>query len=200
MNPFTDRWLVYNELTRSQPPRPHVRQAIDEVAPHLPKTAIDIGCGAGRDALFLVEQGYEVTAFDAEAAVIASLTQRARDKTLLKTVVARFETFEYFPVSLVNASSSLFFCEAEHFDEVWTNIRASVLPGGVFCGQLLGPEDSWVTIDHFNGQVFKQENLSPLFEGFEVLALEERNETGGTALGKLKHWHYWTVVARKREN
>ena len=198
MNRHSDRWLVYHELTRHQPPRPHVRQAIKEVDPDLPKTAIDIGCGGGRDAIFLVNQGYEVTAFDAEPAVIASLRQRVQGTLSLKTVVARFETFEYFPVSLVNASSSLFFCEDEHFDGVWADIRASVQPGGVFCGQLLGKTDSWTTEAHFSGRVFEKECLATLFEGFEILALNERNEPGCTALNKLKHWHYWTVIARKR--
>ena len=197
MNSHSDRWLAYYELTRAQPPRPHLVQALDLLSPDLPKTAIDMGCGTGRDALHLAEQGFEVTAFDAEPTAIASLTHNTQVRPNLKPVLAHFHTFDYHPVSLINASASLFFCEAEHFDDVWGQVRHAILPGGLFCGQLLGQDDSWTTLDRFRGITVDSTDFNTLFDGFEIHHAQERNEPGTTALGKPKHWHYWTLIARK---
>src|ERR1700722_11012477 len=45
----------------------------------LPETAhiLDAGCGAGRDSKYFLDQGYQVTAFDAAEALV----KRARDHT-----------------------------------------------------------------------------------------------------------------------
>lgn len=194
MNSHSDRWLAYYELTRSQPPRPHLLQALEWLPADLPKTAIDMGCGTGRDTFHLLEQGFRVSAFDAEPAALA---RNARHKPGLNPVLAEFHTFDYHPASLINASSSLFFCEAVHFDDVWHHIRHSLHPRGLFCGQLLGRDDSWTTLDRFQGVTIDTIDLDTLFDGFEILHTHERNEPGTTALGKPKHWHYWTVIARK---
>jgi tellurite methyltransferase len=36
-------------------------------------TAVDLGCGAGRDSIFLAKNGFDVTALDVSAAGIASM-------------------------------------------------------------------------------------------------------------------------------
>jgi 2-polyprenyl-3-methyl-5-hydroxy-6-metoxy-1,4-benzoquinol methylase len=36
-------------------------------------TAVDLGCGAGRDSIFLAKNGFDVTALDISAAGIASM-------------------------------------------------------------------------------------------------------------------------------
>ncbi|MEQ8765973.1 MAG: class I SAM-dependent methyltransferase [Planctomycetota bacterium] len=55
-----------------------------EQAQHLPSTgrALDIACGAGRNALFLAERGLEVTGLDRDEEALALARQRAEEKGL----------------------------------------------------------------------------------------------------------------------
>ena len=43
---------------------------------------LDIGCGQGRDSLFLVEQGYNVTGIDASEVGISQMLEYASSKNL----------------------------------------------------------------------------------------------------------------------
>ena len=47
-----------------------------------PGRALDIACGSGRNALFLAEKGFEVTAVDISPVALARGAQRARQKSL----------------------------------------------------------------------------------------------------------------------
>lgn len=47
-----------------------------------PRRALDLACGAGRNALWLAEQGWSVTAVDGSAAAIAILRERAAARGL----------------------------------------------------------------------------------------------------------------------
>ena len=46
-------------------------------APPVPGRALDIGCGSGRDAVYLAERGWRVTAVDSVDKALASAQQRA---------------------------------------------------------------------------------------------------------------------------
>ena len=61
-----------------------------------PGKALDLACGTGRNALWLAEHGWSVTAFDGSPAAIEILRQRASDKGLhLDARVADLESGQY---------------------------------------------------------------------------------------------------------
>lgn len=62
---------------------------------------LDIGCGKGRNALFLAQHGFRVTAFDGSHRAIEVLKQRAQDADLAITtsVAAMDEPWPYLPNS-----------------------------------------------------------------------------------------------------
>jgi SAM-dependent methyltransferase len=61
-----------------------------------PGRALDLACGTGRNALWLAEQGWKVTAVDGAASAIQTLLERARERNLeVNTVVADLEKWEY---------------------------------------------------------------------------------------------------------
>ncbi|MFG6179726.1 hypothetical protein ACGTN6_21075, partial [Halomonas sp. THAF12] len=60
--------------------------------------------------------------------------------------VCSFEGFKYPKASLISACSSLFFCDPVLFSRVWDGISQSLMPGGVFCGHFMGPDDSWAKL------------------------------------------------------
>lgn len=56
-------------------------QIVEHWLPKLPNgTALDIACGAGRNAIYLAKNGYQVDAFDISGVAIAFAEQRARSE------------------------------------------------------------------------------------------------------------------------
>jgi SAM-dependent methyltransferase len=68
-----------------------------EISKNLPKgRALDVGMGQGRNALYLAEQGWEVTGFDpADQAVAAAETEAKRRNLRLTTEVVGSEAFNW---------------------------------------------------------------------------------------------------------
>ena len=179
---------------------PHLKVALKSADPSLPKVAIDAGCGAGRDALFLLREGYEAHAFDASEDAIARLEKSAAavsdSRLFLRS--CSFEEFEYPRSSLINACSSLFFCHPDLFPAVWEKITHSLVKGGLFCGHFMGPNDSWAKMGRGDLTVHPRHELERLLaDHFDVLSIHEVNEEGRTLLGRTKHWHTYSVLARK---
>ncbi len=60
---------------------------LSEAAKLVPGKALDLACGAGRNALWLAEHGWEVTAVDGAHAAIEILRTRAMERSLKITAV-----------------------------------------------------------------------------------------------------------------
>lgn len=191
---------IYHERSLKEKVYPHLRMAIELVDPLLPKIAVEAGCGAGRDALFLVDHGFTVYAFDKSEVTIAKLHEMGQahvdEKLFLRA--CSFEKFEYPKSSLISACSSLFFCHPTLFPEAWNNISKALLPGGIFCGHFMGPDDSWAKLDRGDLTIHTQADMKKLFDSnYEIIDVYEHNFEGITLVGKKKHWHTYSVVARK---
>lgn len=66
---------IYLEKSLSVAVYPPLKRALGVVDTTLPMVAVDAGCGAGRDVLFMVEHGYTVHAYDKSDAAIARLEE-----------------------------------------------------------------------------------------------------------------------------
>src|SRR5260370_30952578 len=61
-----------------------------------PGTALDIACGTGRNAIWLAEHGWKVTAVDGAPTAIDILNQRARERGLdIRSHVADLESGDF---------------------------------------------------------------------------------------------------------
>jgi SAM-dependent methyltransferase len=181
-------------------PRETLLQALDafEAEGRPPGLAVDLGCGAGRDALELLRRGWRVVAVDAEPAAIELLLENpdaAAAGGRLATMVAGFADAQWREVDLVNASFSLPFCRPVEFERTWARIIASLEPGGRFCGQLFGDRDGWAPAADMT--FHSRAQVDELLEGLDVERVEEREEDGQTAVGDPKRWHLYHVVACK---
>lgn len=161
-------------------------------------TAVDLGCGDGRDTVELLRRNWRVIAIDGEPEAIARLRQRSDiNRTYLETRVQRFEELTLPPdVELINASFCLPFCSPEAFTELWGEIVTALRSGGRFCGHLLGNRDSW-TIYH-DISYHTRSQIDQLLTPFNIELLDEEDHLGKTALGEEKHWHLYNIVARKQ--
>jgi tellurite methyltransferase len=169
--------------------------ALHEAEGRPPGYAIDLGAGGGRDTLELLRRGWRVLAVDAEHASLELVRRRAAAAVGLETRLGRFEEVEWPAAELVTSSFSLPFVPPAGFARTWERIRASLVPGGRFCGQLFGDRDGWAGGEdmtfHTRGDVDR------LLQGLDVERLDEVEEDGRTAVGDPKHWHLFHVVARR---
>ena len=83
---YYNKFYSDDEKAFSGEPLPLVK-ALSELMPS--GTVLEIGAGAGRNALFLVSKGYEVKATDISALAVEKLAQQAKDqKVVLETAVS----------------------------------------------------------------------------------------------------------------
>ena len=192
-------WRDYYDRTAGQPPRRTLLTALERFgAEATGRSAVDLGCGDGRDTIELLRRGWRVLAIDAEPAAIARLQGRSdlpADATL-ETRCARFEDATWPTSDLINASFALPLCPPARFPEVWARIERSLATGGRFAGQLFGERDEWrgePGITHH-----ARADIERLLAGFIVEMLAEEESDSITPYGKPKHWHLFHIVARKR--
>lgn len=128
-------------------------------------TALDAGCGAGTEALWLAGQGWQVTGVDISATALATAQARARETGLDARVewqqadLARWEPNRHWDLVVTNYA---------HADigqlDLYERLAACVAPGGtlLIVGHLHGhshdgpdgegfPEDATTTLDDIAG-------------------------------------------------
>jgi SAM-dependent methyltransferase len=78
------RWdRQHGETLGRDQPAPFLRQVFDnQYADITAGRALDIACGTGRNALFLAEKGFKVTAIDISSVALARAEKRALEKSL----------------------------------------------------------------------------------------------------------------------
>ena len=171
-----------------------------------PRIAIDCGCGAGSDIDFLRANGFTVHAFDIEPEAIARCKRRfgGDDSVLLSR--DSFSTFNYPRASLIVADASLFFCPESEFADVWGKICVALLPGGVFVGSFLGPEDTMASPEYDRSSfwpnifVAREHMVKEWLKSFEIISFNEHRKSGTAPGGGNHNWHIYSVVARKEFN
>lgn len=190
-------WRQYYEKARS---RPHLKRT--ELAVRLNesdlKVATDCGCGTGSDIEYLEQQGFQVHGFDINPDSVAICRDRFKSKSLVDIVESSFESFDYPKSGVVIANSSLFFVDPDQFEATWSRIKSSIEIGGVFAGDFMGFKDSWAKNYRSPTTTLSESEVKALLSDFEIVRFFERDENAQTSLGRIKHWHTYSVVAVKR--
>jgi SAM-dependent methyltransferase len=199
--PMTDaEWPAYYDAMENTPPRDTLLFALSRFSDEKkPASAIDLGCGEGRDTVELLRRGWHVLAIDGQEEGIRRLLARLDlpPNAVLRTQAARYEDVRLAENSalLVNASFSLPFCSPGYFPTLWQQILSSLVSGGRFSGQLFGDRDGWAGCDtmshHTRAEAEKL--LAPLL----VERFDEEEREGTTISGAPKPWHIFHIVACK---
>src|SRR5437763_1071109 len=135
------KWEDFYKITKGRPPWPLLVQAVSLLSQK--KDALDLGCGAGRDTRFLLEQGFRVTSVDNDPHAIELLADLPQNH--LRVVHSSFEAIDFETYDLVNAHFALPFLPVEHFHLVFDRIKHALNDGGLFVGQFFGVNDEWNT-------------------------------------------------------
>ena len=192
-------WRVYYQRTGERPPRETLLQALASFeAEDAVGTAVDLGCGGGRDSIELLRRGWSVLAIDAQDSAIETLLARPELNQFgcrPRTEVSRFEAARWETADLVNSSFALPLCPKADFLAMWQRIFDSLRPGGRFAGQVYGVRDQWFgdpTNTHFT-----QSEIDDLLLPYEVELCRVEETDSVTPRGTAKHWHIYHIVARK---
>ena len=182
--------------TRNTLPHKNVLEFIDSEK-NIGK-AIDIGCGAGRDTVYLIKNGWHVIAIDKENTK-QIMTNQLNDEELnrLTFIQSEFENIKLEKNNLIIANYSIPFCNKNKFQEFWHKIIDSIEENGYFVGNFFGKNDEWNT-QKSSMTFFDRKTVEELFNNFEILKFEEEEKDAKTGLGIMKHWHTYNVIARKK--
>jgi tellurite methyltransferase len=200
---FTDTyWPDYYEVTAERPAWATVKRAAEAfgtIDPKAPRTAVDLGCGAGRDSRELLRRGWRVISMDMSAQGIEMLRELTpgADQHRLETHVVDLADFEIPRCDLLNADLILPFLAAGDYTATWGRIRAALGLGARFSGMLFGDLDE--SADDPNMTCASAEVIRGHLDGFEIEHWSEKEEDGETALGEAHHFHLIEVVAVRRD-
>lgn len=190
------RWSGYYSATSSRKPRPMLIAACERLGDGAGRVAVDLGSGAGVEALALLAHGWSVVAVDADPAGLEMLSEQVPParKEHISLVCADFTDIDLPPAHLIHAGYSLPFSAPPKFPALWKRIRHALVPGGIFAGQLFGIHDSWAYSPDMTFQ--DRPEVMSLLDGLEVLTLQE-SEYDGEAVSGPKHWHLFDILARQ---
>ncbi|MFC4852667.1 class I SAM-dependent methyltransferase [Actinophytocola glycyrrhizae] len=123
-------WDEQYRVPRTGGVNPVLAEIVGELTPG---TALDLGCGAGGDALWLAGRGWRVTAVDISANAVRRLAENARARgvhTVLTT--ARVDLAEDFPDGGFDLVSAQYFHTPFELPraEVLRTAAHALLPGG----------------------------------------------------------------------
>lgn len=121
----------YYENTGNAMPHPMVKKIIDMNV--RPANAIYLGCGAGKDTVYLIKNGWNVLSIDREDTkeIISSKLDNEEIKRF-RFNKQNFENIELEKNNLLVANFSIPFCNKTCFNEFWNKITNSILKERVF--------------------------------------------------------------------
>ena len=189
-------WDDYYKKIQGRAPRQLLLDALEKFPTDASLQAIDLGSGDRTETAVLLSRGWHVLAVDGEPAGIKRLMEKVpqEGQAHLQTQVAKFEDVILPSADLIHASYSIPFCHPDHFPALWEKISNALNPGGRFAGQFFGVHDTWA--DNKDMTFHTEAQVLAMLAQFETEYFHEQDEDGEAASGP-KHWHVFTVIARK---
>ena len=123
---YQDNYKAYHEKTFSIDPS----SFLEPLAQRLPPEAfiLDVGCGSGRDLLWMKKQGFEVIGFERSS----GLAELARENAGCEVIEEDFETYDFSTImaDAVMIVGALVHIPHDRFREVFENITSALSKNG----------------------------------------------------------------------
>lgn len=162
--------LIYEKNSNFCGKRPN--KLLLKIYKNLPKKVefLDLGCGQGRDAFFMADKKFNVTAIDSSRVAIKQIKEEVKKKKCqnLKAVCQSIKSFAIKPKKFfaINSANSLQFLNKKDSLDVIHRIKRSLLLGG------------FVTISSFTDKNppskrrkshFEKNEMKKLFSDFKII-------------------------------
>lgn len=189
-------WKKYFKYHESRKPREQLVQAVSFCKNK--ENALDLGAGTLIESKFLIKKGFKkVTAVD-NALEVKIFAKKFNNKKLeLKNISFQEYNFSKNTFDLINAQFALPFYGKKGFSGFIKKIKNSLKKNGIFVGQLFGKKDS--SNNKKTELVFqtKKEALA-LLSDLKILEFKEEEKDGKTVSGKIRHWHIFHFIVKKK--
>jgi tellurite methyltransferase len=194
-NETESAWDQYYKITAGRPPREFLNRTLRRF--QAVGLAVDLGCGAGSESIFLLQHGWQVLAIDQQESAIQKLSASVPPNTMghLETQVTLFKTINLPPADLIWAGRSLPFCEPEEFNALWHKICGALLPNGRFAGDFFGTRHAWAS--EIDMTFHTKEQVLALCTELQLEYIIEEEGEEMTAMNGIQHWHMFTISALK---
>jgi len=162
------------------------------------ENALDLGSGTLIESKFLIRKGFKKV-----IAIDSSRDAKVYSKNLSKKIEFKNISFQKynFPketFDFINAQYALPFYRKKNFNSFMDKVKNSLKPGGIFVGQFFGNKDGWN--DGRQNLVFHTKKQALHFlSSMEILKFIENEKDGETASGKMRHWHVFHFIVRKKK-
>lgn len=166
--------------------------------------AIDLGCGAGNETVYLLQNGWNVTSIDADPLAFNWLKQKIHSSYTnnINVLISPFELLAWediVPSDFILAINTLPFINQENFLLVWQKIVANIKQGGRFCGTFFGPRYKAAFKEEILNMTFlSKSQVLNLFDDFDIEYFEVIDKNSISADGAKTYKHQFQVIAKKR--
>jgi len=126
-------WEPYYERTKGLKPHENVTEFLKKGVK--PGKAIDLGCGAGRDTIGLLKNGWDVLSIDREEKAKGKILEQleTNDFCKFRFIQGDFRYVELEKTDLIVSNLTLSFCPKNDFKILWDKINSSIIDGRLFC-------------------------------------------------------------------
>jgi len=165
-NFYQENYKAYHEKTFSIDPS----SFLDPLARRLPAEAfiLDVGCGSGRDLLWMKKRGFDVIGFERSP----GLAELARDNAGCEVIEGDFETYDFSSilVDAVMLVGALVHVPHERFSKVFKNITSAISDNGSVLITLKEGSGDLTDSDGRNFYLWEDQKARELFDtlGFKV--------------------------------
>ncbi len=204
---WNEQWTTEAGRADWVEPEQFVKNMVDRLHNHKIYSILDLGCGPGRHALYLAEQGFAVQAMDASTTAMELLDEVAAERNLkISTSVGEMTEIDMASGSLdmLVAWNVIYHGDISVVQQSLSEITRILRPGGLFLGTMLSKRNSDVETGRKIGHgtyinEAKSDKAHPhfycnasefigLFTAFEPLLLEdvEHKKPGSGSY----HWQF----------
>ncbi|MBO4919495.1 MAG: methyltransferase domain-containing protein [Erysipelotrichaceae bacterium] len=128
-----EKWYETEDYFWGTEPAELCQELIKLVPPAKGVKVLDIGCGEGKDAVFMAKQGYDVYAFDITVNGIAKTRRMAKENNVeINAFIADINDFEIDEeFDIIYSTGTIQYLEDDRIDGFFRKVKDMTRPGGI---------------------------------------------------------------------